>query len=99
MIIKCLIIGDIFFGVAFIPALDEGQDKDDIEVEIIEEINHVNSSTETICGNFKLPCEGVVLIMFDNGYDWTSIKKLSYVIEVTEVSQFNVFISHNYHII
>lgn len=37
-----------------------------------------------IKGSFTLPCEGVVFFIWDNTYDWSSVKKISYTIRVNE---------------
>ena len=77
--------GDILFGIAFIQALDEEQTTDDLQVEVIIDVNRVSSSNEPIEGSFSLPCEGVVVFLWDNSFDWASNKKLTYHIEVKEV--------------
>jgi hypothetical protein len=69
-----------------VPALEEGQSKDDMKVEMIEDVALVASSTSDIEGEFSLNSEGVIIMMWDNNYDWTAIKKLSYVVEVYEVN-------------
>ncbi len=77
---------DITFGVVFVAAPEEDQDVDDLEIETIEEMALVNSENGSVTGSFDVPCEGVVFFLWDNKYDWTANKKISYLIEVMQVS-------------
>jgi hypothetical protein len=83
--------GNIWFGVLFVAAPLEGQSPDSLEVETVEELSLVPSGSEAIHGSFELQCEGVVFFLWDNSFDWSSTKKLSYNIVVHEV--FVIFIS------
>ncbi len=76
---------DITFGIVFVAAPEEDQDLNDLEIETIEEMGRVDSSHEPVTGSFEVPCEGVVFFLFDNNYDWTANKKISYLIEVMQV--------------
>jgi hypothetical protein len=78
--------GDISFGVVFVAAPEEGEQVDDLDMETVEEMDRVPSHSETISGSFELPCEGVVFFLWDNNFDWSAVKKISYKIEVKEVS-------------
>ncbi len=77
--------GDISFGVVFVAAPEEGEEVDDLDMETVEEMDRVPSNSETISGSFELPCEGVVFFLWDNHYDWSAVKKISYRIDVKEV--------------
>jgi hypothetical protein len=44
------------------------------------------SGSELIHGSFELQCEGIVFFLWDNSYDWTGTKQVSYKVEVLEVS-------------
>lgn len=78
--------GDISFGIVFVPAPDEPRDADDLEIETVEEIARVSSHNEIIGGEFEAPCEGVVFFLWDNNFDWSAVKKISYSINVIQVS-------------
>lgn len=78
--------GDISFGIVFVAAPAEGQNIDDLEMETVEEVERVPSHTEVIKGSFELPCEGVVFFLWDNNFDWSAVKKISYSITIQEVS-------------
>lgn len=75
---------DISFGVVFVAAPEEDQDAEDLEIETIEELGRVSCETEPVSGSFEVPSEGVVFFMWDNNYDWTANKKLSYLVEVMQ---------------
>jgi hypothetical protein len=77
--------GDIQFGIVFVAALEENQQQNDVEVETIEEMTRHRSDVEPIAGSFEPPCEGVVFFLWDNTYDWSSVKKLSYSVDVFQV--------------
>lgn len=77
--------GDVFFSAVFLPALEEGQTSRDLKYEMIVNLGLVPSSSRDITGSFDLPSEGIVVFMFDNNFDWSATKKLSYIIEVEEV--------------
>lgn len=79
--------GDISFGIVFVAAPEEGQDPDDLEIETVEEMGLVRSNLEAISGSFEVPCEGVIFFMWDNNFDWSATKQISYLIEVTQVSK------------
>jgi len=81
----------IKFGICFVAALEEGQTRDDIEVEMIEEMENVACSlTAPVVGSFDCKCEGVVFFMFENESSWegggSSRKELTYLIEVHQPS-------------
>ena len=76
---------EISFGIVFVAAPDEDQDINDLEIETIEEMNRVSSAIEPIAGSFEVPCEGVVFFIWDNNFDWSANKKISYSIEVEQV--------------
>lgn len=79
--------GDISFGVMFVAAPEEDDPEvEDLEVETVEEISRVPSSTDSIEGSFQVPYEGVIFFLWDNNFDWSSVKKLSYHIEVKQPS-------------
>ena len=79
--------GDIDFGILFVAALAEGQSEDDLKVETLDEVGRVPSQTEVISGEFMVPSEGVVFLVWDNKYDWfVPNKKLSYSIELFQPS-------------
>lgn len=75
----------------FVAALEEGQDENDLEVETIEEMVRTTSGTEMQEGSFELPVEGVLFFVWDNSFDWSANKKLSYSIEVIQVKAQNNF--------
>lgn len=78
---------DIFFGIAFVAAPEEHERNLEPDIKIIEEISRIHSSDgEGIEGEFDLPCEGVVIFLWDNTFDWSSNKQLSYFIQVQEPS-------------
>ncbi len=78
--------GDISFGIMFVAAPEEDNPEvEDLEVETVEDVNRVPSSSEPIEGSFQVPYEGVIFFLWDNNYDWSSIKKISYHIEVKQV--------------
>jgi hypothetical protein len=77
--------GDIWFGILFVAAPMEGQSHDNLEVETVEELALVPSGSESIHGSFELQCEGVLFFLWDNTFDWSSTKKISYNIVVKEV--------------
>ena len=66
-------------------APDEDQRIEDLDVETVEQMGVVKSNLDPICGTFEVPCEGVIFFIWDNNYDWSAIKKISYVIEVKQV--------------
>ncbi len=76
---------DISFGIVFVAAPAEGQNVDDLEMETVEEVERVPSHTEVIKGSFELPCEGGVFFLWDNNFDWSAVKKISYSITIQEV--------------
>eukprot|EP01031_Cornospumella_fuschlensis_P037667 gene37667-45758_t len=78
--------GDISFGIVFVPAPDEPRDPDDLDIETVEEIARVSSNNEIIGGEFEVPCEGVVFFLWDNNFDWSAVKKISYSINVIQAS-------------
>jgi hypothetical protein len=80
--------GGIEFGIVFVPALEDDQDQDELNVETVEEMSRVRSDAEKIEGTFSPPSEGVVFFLWDNTYDWTAVKKLSYSVDVFQVSTF-----------
>lgn len=45
----------------------------------------VRSNYEPISGSFEVPYEGVVFFMWDNNFDWSANKQISYIIEVKQV--------------
>jgi len=79
---------DIKFGICFVAALEEGQSRDDLEVETIEEMDKVVCSLqEPVIGSFDCACEGVVFFMFENEAEWWTTggsvqRELAYIIEV-----------------
>lgn len=79
-------LGDICFGIAFVPAMEEDDDQNDVKVEIIEDVKLIKSGEESITGQFIIPAEGVVIFVWDNSFDWSSLKKLSYTINLFEAS-------------
>ena len=72
--------GDISFGIAF-AGCDDGAEEEDV----LEE-HRVPSDIEPISGAFKAPCEGSVCLYWDNSFSWLTPKKLSYSVEVRQVS-------------
>lgn len=76
---------EISFGIVFVAAPEEGQSVSDLEIEPVEEMCRVPSHTEVIAGSFELPCEGIVFFVWDNTFDWSSVKKISYSIKVHQV--------------
>jgi hypothetical protein len=83
--------GDIWFGILFVAAPMEGQSHDNLEVETVEELALVPSGSESIHGSFELQCEGVLFFLWDNTFDWSSTKKVSYNIVVKEVKPYYSF--------
>jgi hypothetical protein len=77
---------DISFGIVFVAAPDEPQSVDELEIETVEEMSRVPSHIERISGSFDVPCEGVVFFLWDNNFDWSAVKKISYSIKVHQVS-------------
>lgn len=78
--------GDISFGIVFVAAPDESEAVDDLEIETVEEMDLVPSSADLISGSFDVPNEGVVFFIWDNNFDWSSVKKISYSIRVNQPS-------------
>jgi hypothetical protein len=77
--------GDISFGIVFVAAPEEDQRIEDLEIETVEEMGIVHSNTEAVSGSFEVPCEGVIFFMWDNNFDWSATKQISYMIEVQQV--------------
>ena len=69
----------------FVPALEDGQHEEDIEVETLEEMMRTNSGEEMIEGELSLDIEGVLFFMWDNDFDWLANKYLSYSIQIKQV--------------
>ena len=86
--------GDISFGIVFVAAPEEGQDLQDLDIETVEEMGIVRSNLDSISGSFEVPYEGVVFFMWDNNFDWSANKQISYVIEVHQVRQTIVGLDH-----
>jgi hypothetical protein len=78
--------GAIEFGIVFVPALEDNQQQDELEVETIEEMGRIRSDLETIAGSFQPPSEGVIFFLWDNTYDWSAVKKLTYTVECLQPS-------------
>ena len=78
--------GGIEFGIVFVPATEEDPQNVELDVETIEEMTRVRSDLEHVAGTFQPPCEGVVFFLWDNAYDWSAVKKLSYTVEVHQPS-------------
>ena len=79
--------GGIEFGIVFVPATDEQPaDEADLQIETIEEMTLVRSDLERISGSFIPPSEGVVFFLWDNVYDWSAVKHLSYAVDVFQPS-------------
>ena len=78
--------GGIEFGIVFVPATDDEQNQDELQVETIEEMTRVRSDLERISGSFTPPSEGVVFFIWDNIYDWSAVKHLSYSVDVFQPS-------------
>ena len=78
-------MGDIVFGIMFIPALEDGQAEEDMRAETIDEMGRVLSDIEPYGGVFTPRCEGVVFFIWDNTHDWYSNKKVSYTIDLQQV--------------
>lgn len=74
--------GDISFGIVFVAAPDTLQEVEDLDIETVEEMSTAPSHTEDIAGSFELPSEGVVFFLWDNNFDWSAVKKISYTIRV-----------------
>ncbi len=79
-------LGDLCFGIMFVPALEEGQSEDDLRVQVLDEVGRVPCHNDTIEGEFEPPSEGVIFFTWDNTFDWYTNKKLAYNIEVFEPS-------------
>lgn len=75
-------LGDLCFGIMFVPALEEGQGEDDLRVQVLDEVGRVPCHNDTIEGEFEPPSEGVIFFTWDNTFDWYTNKKLAYNIEV-----------------
>jgi hypothetical protein len=73
------------FGILFVPALEEGQTEDDIDVETLEPVMRTTSGDEMIEGDLDVDV-GVIFFLWDNDFDWFSNKYLSYTIQVKQVS-------------
>ncbi|KAJ1442888.1 hypothetical protein B484DRAFT_426708 [Ochromonadaceae sp. CCMP2298] len=80
----CASPGSITFGVVFVAAPEEEQDLSDLEIETVEDMQMVNSDLDAVTGSFEVPCEGVVFFMWDNTFDWSANKQISYTIEVKQ---------------
>eukprot|EP01032_Pedospumella_encystans_P031889 gene31889-35996_t len=76
--------GDISFGIIFVASPEEGQDINDLEIETVQEMDIVRSNLESVSGSFEVPCEGVLFFMWDNNFDWSATKQISYLIEVSQ---------------
>ena len=61
-------VGAIEFGIVFVPALEEDQQQNDLEVETVEDMGRIRSDLQTIVGSFSPPSEGVVFFLWDNTY-------------------------------
>lgn len=78
---------DISFGIMFVAAPRENQSENDLQIETVEDMRVVNCVVEPISGSFEVPCEGVIFFMWDNSYDWSSNKEISYTIQVKQVKK------------
>jgi hypothetical protein len=76
--------GDLSFGIMFVPAMEEGQTEDDIDVETLEPVMRTTSGDEMIEGDLDVDA-GVIFFLWDNDFDWFSNKYLSYTIQVKQV--------------
>jgi len=61
---------------------DEGEDED----EVLIENERLDSHIEPVAGEVKLQRCGYCVFQFDNTYSWMTDKKLSYHIELFNVS-------------
>ena len=66
--LHCINLGAIEFGIVFVPALEEDQQQNDLEVETVEDMGRIRSDLQTIVGSFSPPSEGVVFFLWDNTY-------------------------------
>jgi hypothetical protein len=71
----------------FVAAPRENQSENDLQIETVEDMRVVNCIVEPISGSFEVPCEGVIFFMWDNSYDWSSNKEISYTIQVKQVKK------------
>eukprot|EP00981_Chlorochromonas_danica_P000957 scaffold229_cov155-Ochromonas_danica.AAC.5 len=79
--------GDIAFGIVFVAAPNESQRPEDLDIETVEEMVKVPSSSDRISGSFDLPCEGVIFFLWDNTFAfWEYTKKITYSIKVHQPS-------------
>lgn len=81
---------EISFGIVFVAAPVDDSDTSDLEMETIVEMGRVQCDVEPISGSFEVPCEGVIFFLWDNNYDWSALKKISYLIEVKQVPTHNI---------
>lgn len=82
--------GDISFGVVFVAAPESQQNVDDLDIETVEEVERVPSGTDCVSGSFDVPAEGVIFFLWDNNFDWSSVKSISYSIRVFQVFSFSI---------
>jgi hypothetical protein len=65
---------------------DEEEDDDAVEVQMLQEMSRVRSDLTKQAGTVRPPSEGVLFFVFDNVYDWSGVKKLSYTVKVHQPS-------------
>lgn len=78
--------GDLNFSILFVAALDENAPESELDVETLQDMYRTNSGSELIEGNFDIPTEGVLFFLWDNKFDWSANKQLSYSITVSQVT-------------
>jgi len=65
---------------------EEEDDDDAVEVQMLQEMSRVRSDLTKQAGTVRPPSEGVLFFVFDNVYDWSGVKKLSYTVKVHQPS-------------
>ena len=70
--------GDISFGIELL--------LENNECQIVEEPRRIAFSEQPFHGSFELSARGVVVFTWNNLYDWTGEKRLSYMVRIQQVS-------------
>ncbi len=79
-------LGSVVFYVVFVAAPAEGCEVTEECVLTLLRPEKYGSYDEPITGEFTPPCEGVLFFIWDNAHDWLSVKKITYTIQVHQVS-------------
>lgn len=76
----------IEFGIIFVTAPEEDREVEDSDIHTVLESALVDCNSEAVRGSFEVTVEGMVFFLWDNTFDWTALKQVSYRITVHEPS-------------